>query len=143
MAEDRTRESQLWAWMLKGLKPFGLHAHVSRVENSAEVGYPDVEGCIMGRSLVVELKVAYEHAEGRVEVKITRAQAYFLHGRSRAGGRAWLLVRLGRDRHYLIPGSAALEIFDLRKELTRGLLEIWGEGDPSATHHQIWNTAVA
>jgi hypothetical protein len=141
MAEERTLERQLWSWLRKGLKPFDLSAHAHRVENEAETGDPDVEGCILGTSFHIELKVAYEMAKGRIVIKMKREQAYWAHCRGRAGGRSYFLVRVGLNRHYLIPWAFALELFENRDDLVEQWLVDHSLSEPGATSHRLWQIA--
>lgn len=117
MAEDRAKESQLWAWLKSGVAKLGRPAHVHRIEDVTKSGTPDVEGVVEnGRAFWCELKVAYEQpTRGTVRVKTTVHQVYFALRRRKAGGLSWYLIRVGtgRDvRHYLVDGCYAEELLD-------------------------------
>lgn len=133
-------EARLWGWLKSGLKRFGSQADVSRIETSTELGYPDVEGCISGGSFLCELKVAHHVTkDGRFSLPhFTAIQAYKLHRRHIAGGRAYLLVRVGDD-HFLVGGSHVLDVQEQRMSLSRPYLSALAEPVGSnALPHFFW-----
>lgn len=124
-------EATLWNWLKRGLPSLGKPHDVSRVETSAESGFPDVEGCIAGASFLVELKVAHyvRKKDGTFALDhYTAEQAYKLYRRWKVGGRSWLLIRVPTANgwttplHYLIAGREALLIHDDRMNLSRDRL---------------------
>lgn len=74
----RRDEGQFWVWF-KGKIPNG---HLQRVENSIERGTPDVNACVDGSHVWIELKVE----EGGM-IKIRKEQGVWAFRRKRAGGR--------------------------------------------------------
>lgn len=142
---DRNRETALWGWLkdhLKELRP--LKHHVVRIENAVAKGTPDVHGTIDGRSFWCELKVAYEMAGDNLRVKIEQTQVNFAIRQRRAGGRAWVLVRVTgktwRDnRHYLIDGRDAQE---LRLPIARSRLEELSAAAPHSAAVELLRTMV-
>jgi len=100
----KTKETSLWGWLRRGFEAFGLRSHVNRIENSAGIGTPDVEGCISGSQFWIELKVAEVRANLRMAVDITTDQAMWLRARRSVGGRSFLLIRFGKY-HFLLLGN--------------------------------------
>lgn len=99
---SRSRENGLWGWLLEGA-PAG--ALLLRVENKIEVGTPDVFG-VWGESFVVELKSVARTSSGVIDCKLKPEQADTLRRWQRAGGRAWVLVKVGFQAtalRYLVP----------------------------------------
>lgn len=105
-------ESSLWSWLERGAKAaferkdYGM----TRIENAATSGVPDVEGCLYRTQFWIELKVSKRPRAGNpVDVKHLRSkQVQWLHNRWLAGGYAWILLRVegkGGTAHYLIPGK--------------------------------------
>jgi hypothetical protein len=142
--DDGGLERQLWSWMEKGLRPFGQHAHVTRIENSASSGFPDVEGCIDGRAFVTELKVMRGS-----HLKITDKQCYFAFERWRAGGISWVLIRgsgpqLGPSghAHYLVPGSRGLDLLEDRGCMLQSTLASYSCCPPDLDSHRLWNEII-
>jgi hypothetical protein len=137
---EQDLERVLWGWMERALKKLLLPHHAQRVENSTgKKGTPDVEGCIAGRQFWVELKVVPRiRVDGSLSLPhYTNHQAYFAHKRWEVGGLSWILVRVGQQpdsRHYLIPGSDALDLFEVRDRFTEDYLEArsaCSAGDPA------------
>jgi len=91
--------------------------HLHAVEHAYRRGVPDLEGQVAflpggaGGSFWMELKVAPRPRRPTTKVtpgeKLKAAQANFLEDRCRAGGRAWVLLVVGGDACYLIPGRSA------------------------------------
>lgn len=113
------RESELWKRCKTGVKALAWQGHktdVQRVENAATSGHPDVEGCIDGRQLWVELKSCERpvRADTPIRPKKRPSQDIWHMTRTRAGCRIhWVLIQVGEDKNaklYLIPGSKYSEI---------------------------------
>lgn len=121
------RESSLWGWLRDGTSDCEwLHMH--RVENSAEEGCPDVEGCGRpdalgvnpGRTFWCELKSLDRPKRPSTPVMrmprhISPGQVNWLERRWSVGGSAWLLVGVGEGRaraRYLIQGCLARRAVD-------------------------------
>lgn len=88
--------------------------HMTRVEDVANIGRPDVEGCLLGHAFITELKVADRPARRttpiRTQSPIKKEQVDWLEERRASGGRAWLLVQVGerhKARRYLLDGRVA------------------------------------
>lgn len=115
------RESALWGRLRDtGIpelrwKSFGVH--ITRIENAAESGHPDVEGCIMppfensGAQLWIELKSEDQPKRETTPIhpKTRPSQSIWHRKRTEAGCRChWVLLQVGEGRGaklYLIPGS--------------------------------------
>lgn len=120
----RDLERVLWAWLKRGVPLLAGRKHVQRIEDTTKTGTPDVEGCINGGSFWCELKVAHEQrTKGTIRIPhFTARQAFFLLRRAEAGGRAWLLIRVGQHPtmgHYLVPGALCEELLDRPITLVR------------------------
>ena len=104
-------ESSLWKYLRKNMQGYG---HWIRVENAVELGTPDVNGCCQyqGKSIDVwiELKAIDEwpkRATTRVKLKrFTDEQKQWLIDRRKAGGKAFLFIRVGREYFLFKPGIA-------------------------------------
>lgn len=106
----KTRESGLWRWLEKANIVFGPRLHMQRIENSVERGTPDVDAVLDACGFVIELKsVARPKRGGPIHTKLSADQAMFLLARRRAGGRAYLLIKVD-DNRYLISGEHAGEL---------------------------------
>lgn len=108
------REAALWQRCRTGIKALAWQGHkidVQRVENSAVSGHPDVEGCIDGGQLWVELKSCERPVRESTPIrpKCRPSQSIWHNKRTSAGSRIhWVLIQVGEDRGgilYLIPGS--------------------------------------
>lgn len=89
--------------------------HLCRVENTVLPGYPDVEGCLDGKSFHIELKGALRPAgqETPIRVKWQPGQKPWLNRRWSVGGACFLLLRVGRGREirlYMIRGDQVNEV---------------------------------
>jgi len=119
-----TRESALWEAFRKGLKLVSDVLHVTRIENSTELGTPDVNGCADGVEFWVELKVAKRPKLVKTRVAVdhfTQEQRFWLFERHKAGGYVFLLLQCGRY-YYLIRGDiAAVEVGRCDQERLREL----------------------
>jgi hypothetical protein len=99
--------------------------HLCRIENDAGAGNPDVEGCIDGAQIWIELKSCSRpvRATTAIRPKLRPSQDIWLQERVRAGCRyAWVLLQVGdaaASKLYLIPGNRYHEIICPETELTR------------------------
>lgn len=125
--DDKVAEKSLWRWLSKhGLT--ASQAHIQRIESGAGVGVPDVEGCIRGASVWIELKSCKRPARASTPCRpsITREQVLWLKRRwQTAGALSWLLVQVGSGpgaRRYLMPGAFAEYVATGLPESTLGLL---------------------
>lgn len=107
-------ESALWQRVRKGgvaLRLLGHKVHLCRIENSVGVGNPDVNGCINGTLIDIELKSEDRPARASTPIrpKVKPSQSIWHHDRAEAGCKtAWVLIQVGDNsgaRLYLIPGS--------------------------------------
>ncbi len=107
------RESALWQRCrtgIKQLKACGHDTHFCRLENSAGEGNPDVDGCLNGVQLWLELKSCDRPARptSMIRPKCRPAQDIWHMERTRAGCRTnYVLIQVGEARTaklYLIPG---------------------------------------
>lgn len=106
-------ESALWERCKTGIKTLRALGHrldIQRLENSVGVGHPDVEGCIDGSQLWIELKSCARPARSdtMIRPKVRESQSIWHRGRTEAGGKIhWVLIQVGEDHGailYLIPG---------------------------------------
>lgn len=109
------REKALWARIRDTAIPLLLYqkhtVDLQRLENAVGQGHPDVEGCIDGAQVWIELKS--EDRPVRITTMIrpkTRAsQSEWHRERAKAGFRChWVLIQVGESRKarlYLIPGD--------------------------------------
>jgi len=113
-------EKNLWAWLKRGtLRCRDLH--MERVENSIAEGTPDVDACYQGADFKIELKtgsVTIRH--GYVRTKFQPKQLPWIKRRTKVGGRAFVLIQIGRVR-YLVPGRLCENFY--RTDFTLGELE--------------------
>jgi len=106
------KEKNVWAWLTKAHRELtGLH--MVRVETPFDDGYPDIEGWLKNwGGFVIELKNCFRPTRitsQLIDFKIRPKQITFLKTRARAGGSAWLLIRVsgrGPTTHYLVPGNS-------------------------------------
>lgn len=121
-----TREKSLYAWLRRGAEGYGKNAHLTRVENSACSGAPDVEGCILGKQAWIELKCVDrpKRPTTPLSIRFERGQLPWLKDRWIAGGNCHVLVQVGKSqeaKRYLISGDVAENFFSRRmteEELT-------------------------
>lgn len=108
------RESQLWQRTRQGgiaLRKCGYQVDLARIENQAVSGHPDVEGCIDGQQIWIELKSCSrpKRATSKVRPKLRPSQDIWHLKRHRAGSRhAFVLMQVGEGADaalYLIPGK--------------------------------------
>lgn len=104
------RESEIWQWWKKAC--VGVpDLHQTRVENISNRASPDVEGCLEGHGYQLETKVLQglrKDVSGGT-LKFEDGQREWLARRWRCGGRAYVLVGLGREL-FLIPGVFATSL---------------------------------
>jgi hypothetical protein len=107
-------EANLWQRVRSGgliLRHKRHGVHLERIENSAGVGRPDVNGCIDGTIFDLELKAEHRPARASTAIrpKVRPSQAVWMHERIAAGcKRCFVLLQVGEmsnARVYLIPGN--------------------------------------
>ena len=118
---SKSLEKNLWARAYRALRRRrGLH--ITRIENSADTGTPDVEGCYQapgwnkGEQFWWELKVGEITKKGTVKVSFRPKQIPWLKKRWKAGGWAYAIIKI-EDRIYCIAGCD-LGIFQENKDIT-------------------------
>lgn len=149
-------ESSLWEWMRD--HDYGFYdLQMTRIENAAVSGVPDVEGFlfIRGSDLCepvaeqfwMELKVETRPAGKKLKIKVRKLrtkQVAWLHNRARIKGRAWILLRLeggGRPRsHYLLSGIFARIL--LEEGMTEDDMDKYSVCAPQASPAEIVKRAV-
>jgi hypothetical protein len=106
-------EKSLWQRVKKGggaLKLLGHRVAMTRIENMVDEGTPDVEGCLDGVALWIELKSCARPARARTPIhpKVRPSQADWHRERTAAGSRHhYVLIQVGeasQAKLYLIPG---------------------------------------
>lgn len=121
-------ESALWKRVRNGgthLKHCGFKVDLKRIENSVGSGHPDVEGCIDGVQIWIELKSEErpKRPTTKIRFRVRASQDIWLQERVRAGfRRCWVLAQVGdaaESRLYLIPGHMYPSITTTEAELTR------------------------
>jgi len=118
---------------------------MTRIENRVAKGMPDVEGCLDGAQLWLELKSASRpRGGGALNFEVRAAQVAWHTARAVAGGVSYFLIGVGPPRRlYLIPGVlaerltqiaendlAALSIIDVkatREEILRAATQPWAQ----------------
>lgn len=112
-------EKSLWKRCLTGIKHLqkcGFKTHFCRLENSAGEGNPDVDGCIDGAQIWLELKSCMRPARPTTVIrpKCRESQSIWHRERANAGCRTnFVLIQVGESRDarlYLIPGNRYDEI---------------------------------
>lgn len=112
-------ESALWDRCSRGavaLRNSGHRVDMKRIENAVSSGHPDVEGCIDGLQLWIELKSCKRpvRPDTPIRPKKRQSQEIWHAKRAKAGCRInWILIQVGEDRDallYLIPGWRYAEI---------------------------------
>jgi penicillin-binding protein-related factor A (putative recombinase) len=111
-------EQNLWKWLKKEVQPLVAQKdlHICRVENPVGPGYPDVEGCYKGIGFHLELKAVERPKKNETLITLRhmrQRQIIWLEKRWRAGGSAWVLLRIGQRegaRIYLLPGNTAARL---------------------------------
>lgn len=109
----KTKENSLWKWLkeAEGKVPAG-ELHWRRIEDTANAGTADIDACYHGGCAIIELKsvARAKKIKTKIKTKLTTAQAMYLNARWRAGGSSFLLIEVGGDKRYLIPGSQVLDL---------------------------------
>lgn len=122
------RESALWQRCKTGGKALTWQGHrvdLKRIENAVGVGHPDVEGCVDGGQVWIELKSCLRPARADTPIRPKKrpSQEIWHRDRSKAGCRInWILIQVGEDRDgilYLIPGNRYADITVPEAELAR------------------------
>jgi len=107
---------------------------LQRLENAVGQGHPDVEGCIDGGQIWIELKSEDRPARPSTAIrpKTRPSQSIWHKERTKAGSRIhWVLLQVGEGRKarlYLIPGDRYDEI-----KATEAELELLSVLPPAAT----------
>jgi len=116
-------EQNLWKWFRNEVKPLiaAGDLHICRIENLVGSGYPDVEGCYIGRAFHLELKAAPRPKRPTTAIKVIfqPRQVPWLRKRWSVGGNCWVLLRIGSGRdavHYLVPGRDAHKMIGATEE---------------------------
>jgi len=92
-----TPESKLWKELKENLKKF----HLTRFENWAVPGVPDVHGCKDGIPFWIELKVMKGN-----KIKLSPHQIMWNYKYSLYGGRSFIMAEhLGQRLLHIFPGS--------------------------------------
>lgn len=121
-------EKELWQKCRTGIKALrwaGHHVDVQRIENAATSGHPDVEGCIDGGQLWIELKSCSRPVRPDTPIRPKKRQSQDIWHRQRtdAGCRFhWILIQVGEARDgvlYLIPGEHYASITVPERELAK------------------------
>lgn len=107
-------EKYLWQRLVranKQLRAAGFSVHACRLENSAGEGNPDVEACIEGNQIWIELKSCERPKRDTTMIRprTRESQSIWHRQRSEAGSKHhWVLIQVGEAREallYLIPGD--------------------------------------
>lgn len=134
------RESALWDRLKtagKALVQVGHLVDLQRLENLVGVGHPDVEGCIDGFQVWIELKSEARpaRADTVIHPKTRISQGIWHRKRAMAGCRInWILLQVGeatKARLYLVPGHCYDKIEATESEIAR-LSVIPPNASPSA-----------
>jgi hypothetical protein len=107
------REKALWQRMKDGATLLTLRrhrVHLKRIENSVGSGHPDVEGCIDGRQVWIELKSEDRPARQTTPLSPAYRHSQRLWHKERCAAGCthnWILLQIGEGRGarlYLVPG---------------------------------------
>lgn len=101
------RETSLWKWLKNAKKHYTSDLAISRIENLAGSGTPDVEGHLSGfGQFWVELKVCDrpKRTTTALRPKIRPAQIAWITRRVKVGGNVWVLLQVEKTR-YLVKGK--------------------------------------
>jgi len=113
----RSQESSLWKALRDGMaaKFAPLRWHATRHEDALAAGIPDVSFGLDGVQGWIELKVVAKWpSRGALRVRhLTREQVLWLRARARAGGRTFLLLRIGRACHVLLDSAGAFVLREI------------------------------
>mgnify|MGYP006280337633 CR=1 FL=1 len=80
-----TPEAKFWNWMSSR---FPANTHIVRIENASSRGTPDVNICLCGQDIWLELKIAKDNGD----VLIRKEQRIFGLKRSMAGGKVFCIA---------------------------------------------------
>ena len=112
------RESSLWKWLKNSVTPltYELGLEMSRIENDAGMGTPDVEG-IFSQQFWIELKRVNrpKRLTTKIKPKFQPHQVPWLERRWKCGGNSWVLLQIGEGHEaarYLIPGYDSRKLKD-------------------------------
>lgn len=130
------RESALWKRLKDAVVTLALNnlVDLQRLENAVGVGHPDVEGCIAGQQVWIELKSCLRPARETTSCRVKKRQSQtdWHRIRTSAGFRHhWFLIQVGEAhtaRLYLIPGRDADLIIATESDLA--LLSVLGYQNP-------------
>lgn len=116
MSGAKARESSLWSWLKKAEDRL-LNLHISRIENTAGFGTPDVEGCFNGKAFWIELKSAARPSSPTTKIrpKFQPGQPNWHKKRHQAGGESFILLQVGSGagaKRYLLFGIFAKDLFN-------------------------------
>ena len=110
-----SRETALWDRLrdtaIPALVQAGHRVHAGRLENLVGTGWPDVEACIDGISVWIELKseARPKRHDTPIRPKLRTSQSEWHRDRAATGFRHnWVLLQVGHARAarlYLIPGD--------------------------------------
>lgn len=141
------RESSLWTRLsgtgVPALRARGHRVDLQRVENVAVSGHPDVEGCIDGAQVWIELKsnLRPKRAGTPIRPKCRESQSIWHKQRAAAGcNYAWILLQVGEHhnaRLYLVPGNLYDHI-----TAPESILEILSVCDPAISPADVLLRAV-
>lgn len=137
------REKSLWGRLsgptgVQRLTKQGHRVDVQRVENTAVSGHPDVEGCIDGGQLWIELKSCLRPKRPTTPIRPKcRDSQLIWHERRAAAGCSvnYVLIQVGethKARLYLIPGWQYSRI-----TAPENVLELMSVCDPLATPAEV------
>lgn len=129
-------EANTWSF-LKKARSLGRNLHMDRLENSVSGGMPDVEGCLYGSQFWLELKFCERPARASTHVKpkFRPGQVPWIEARHDAGGRAFVLLQVGRATEralYLVPAPYVRQLQDEgypEQELARRSMMFRGKND--------------
>lgn len=136
------RESALWQRVKGGgkhLRACGHGVHFCRIENEASAGHPDVDGCVNGVEIWLELKSEDRPARANTPIrpKLRNSQSIWHRERSQAGCvHNFVLLQVGSNRDarlYLIPGS----LYDSIAALNEAELQCISVCDPLASIAEV------
>lgn len=94
------KEAALWQSLKAGIP----EPHWSRVENVAGTGIPDVNGCLRGREIWLELKMFSGN-----QLRVRNSQLVWMRKRIEAGGSVALLARKA-DSLWVIDGPVLIAL---------------------------------
>lgn len=122
------RESALWQRMRTGMRSLrlkGVHIDLQRLENAIGTGHPDVEGCIDGQQVWIELKseMRPRRLSTPIHPKVRDSQRDWHRTRCAADCRCnWVLLQVGEGHVaclYLIPGCYYEKLIATETELAK------------------------